>query len=1002
MIPAARVRARSFLRSLPALLALALFPVAPALHAAPPTAASPALPPSALPPLPDQSDPWLYRGSDVPHDKEWYFGTLPNGLRWAVRHNGVPPGQVSIRIRMDVGSVNETPQEAGFAHLIEHLVFRQSRYLGEAQAIPTWQRLGATLGADTNAETTAIHTVFKIDLPDATPQTVDTSFKLLSGMMIAPTLSESDIRTEVPIVLAEKRERGGAAARADDASRETFFAGQAMADHPTIGYDATVGAAHEATVKAFHARWYRPENAAIIVAGDTDPRLMAALIAKWFGDWPAPGAHTPFPDLGAPKPADPASLVGPVKALAIPDLPRSLTYAIERPWHEKHDTIVYNQGLLADQVAMAIINRRLESRARAGADYLAAEVGQANEARSIDATFVSITPLDGKWQAALSETRGVIADALAIPPTPAEIAREVAEINVAFESQMQQQALQPGGRLADDLIQALDIHETVAAPPVVFDIFHRSIPLFTPAAIFDHTKQLFQGAAIRALYVTPQSGEADEAALKAALTAPAQPDPHARSAGKPISFADLPPIGKPAAAPVTTPTGLPDIEQLDFGNGVRALIWPTTDDPGRVTVKVRFGAGARAFGPGDAGAAALGRLALVSSGEGALGQEELDRAATGRKFGYEFKVDEGTFTFSADTRAEDLADQLYVFADKFAAPRWDAPPVIRARALAQVQYASAGVSPQGIIARDLKWLSHGKDPRYAVATPAALAATTPDDFRRVWAPILAQGPIEVQVFGDATRADIIADLAKTFGALPPRSPAPHIAASDTPALPVPTATPLTLTHSGDPGQAAAVVVWPTGGGVGGLVTSHQLDVLAQLFTIRLMDAMREKAGAAYSPDVSSDWPVDLAGGGQITAAAQVAPAAVPVFFKAVDDIAAGLASDPPSPDELARVVGPLKEQILRMATSTAFYMWQIEGSTRDPSRIAALHHMLDDYANVTPAGLQALARQYLVADKALRIAVVPAASSSLPPGPPPAGPAAAAPGASVPPAPPRG
>ena len=38
--------------------------------------------------------PWLYRGSDIPQDKEWIFGELPNGVRYAVRKNGVPPVEV--------------------------------------------------------------------------------------------------------------------------------------------------------------------------------------------------------------------------------------------------------------------------------------------------------------------------------------------------------------------------------------------------------------------------------------------------------------------------------------------------------------------------------------------------------------------------------------------------------------------------------------------------------------------------------------------------------------------------------------------------------------------------------------------------------------------------------------------------------------------------------------------------------------------------------------------
>ena len=123
--------------------------------------------------------PWIYEGSDVPRDKEWQFGEMDNGLRYAVRKNGVPPRQVSIRIRIDAGSIHEEDDERGFAHLMEHLSFRESKYLGPAMAIPTWQRLGATFGSDTNAETSPTHTVYKLDLPNATPQALEESFKLL-------------------------------------------------------------------------------------------------------------------------------------------------------------------------------------------------------------------------------------------------------------------------------------------------------------------------------------------------------------------------------------------------------------------------------------------------------------------------------------------------------------------------------------------------------------------------------------------------------------------------------------------------------------------------------------------------------------------------------------------------------------------------------------------------------------------------------------------------------
>ena len=76
------------------------------------TAAQPAKPAAASAKAPV---PWLYKGSDVPQDKAWIFGTLPNGIRYAVRHNGVPPEQVSIRVLVDAGSMYETEPQRGYA-----------------------------------------------------------------------------------------------------------------------------------------------------------------------------------------------------------------------------------------------------------------------------------------------------------------------------------------------------------------------------------------------------------------------------------------------------------------------------------------------------------------------------------------------------------------------------------------------------------------------------------------------------------------------------------------------------------------------------------------------------------------------------------------------------------------------------------------------------------------------------------------------------------------------
>jgi zinc protease len=917
--------------------------------------------------------PWIYRGSDVPRDKEWLFGEMPNGLRYAVRKNGVPPNQVSIRVRIDAGSIHETDAEQGFAHLIEHMTFRESKYLADGAAIPTFQRLGATFGSDTNAETSPTQTVYKLDVPDADPAKLEEVFKLLSGMIEAPTLSAKGLSEDLPIVLAEKRERGAAAQRVAEESRKTIFSGQRLANRLPIGTEETLNAATPASVRAFHSRWYRPENTVVVVAGDADPRALAVLVEKYFGGWKGAGKHVSPPDFGDPKApvgADPANPVGETQVLVEPDLPRSLTYAIMRPWRPVNDTIVYNQGLLLDSLAQSIINRRLESRARAGGSYLYAQVNQEDVSRTADATFVTFAPLTEDWSAALKDVRAVIADALASPPTQEEINREMAEFDVAFASSVEQREVMAGSKLADDVVQAIDIRETVAAPETVLNVFRGMKDQFTPANVLAHTRSLFAGDVIRSVYVTPATGEADAQSLRSALLAPVTPDGSARLEAKSVSFDDLPAIGAPQQPTAMAPLGMLDIQRVAFANGTTALLWANNAEPGRVTVKVRFGSGWRAFSPQDAVYAKLGESALVGSGVGELGQEELDRISNGRKMGFDFAIDDGVFTFSAQTRAADLTDQLYLFAAKLATPRWDANPVIRAKAASKLAYESFSTSPSGVLERDMQYQLYAQDPRFATPSPTQLDTVTPEGFRTVWEPLLKQGPVEVLIFGDFKMPDALAALGKTFGALPQRAPIPPAALAREVKV-APAGEPTVLYHRGDANQAAAAVAWPSGAGVAGLPESRQLQILTDLFNNRLLDEMRERTGASYSPQVSSDWPEDISSGGSISAVAMVRPEDVPAFFAATEKIARDLANSPPSADELARVTEPLKQSISRAATGNTFWLWQLEGASTDPERVRLLRSLLNDYTQTTPQQMQALAAKYLAARAPFRLAVIP-------------------------------
>jgi zinc protease len=304
-------------------------------------------------------------------------------------------------------------------------------------------------------------------------------------------------------------------------------------------------------------------------------------------------------------------------------------------------------------------------------------------------------------------------------------------------------------------------------------------------------------------------------------------------------------------------------------------------------------------------------------------------------------------------------------------PRWDEAPILRAKAAAQLQYEAYATSPQGVLNRDLRYLQRNRDPRLRTPTPTELAATTTEGFKQVWQRALGYGPIEVQIYGDFDRKEAVEALQRTFGALAERKPFPEDLRPALAGFPEPNDKPVTLVHRGDANQAAAVVSWPTGGGSQGIRISRELEILTQLFTNRLMDAMREKMGASYAPQVYSEWPLDLQSGGAITAMAQLDPGSLPVFFSTANEIASDLIATPPTKDELDRVTEPLRQQVARAATSSAFFMYQIKGASQDPSRLASVRTLLADYTQTSPERMQQLAAQFLRPNEAWKLAVVP-------------------------------
>ncbi|MBO9576571.1 MAG: insulinase family protein [Sphingobium sp.] len=932
-----------------AILALALLNPGPVLAQASAPAANPAAAASARP--------WFYEHSDVPMDPAWRFGVLPNGLRYAIRHNDIPDRMVSIRVRMDVGSLMEKPEEAGFAHFIEHLSFRGSRDVPDGESKRIWQRLGAEFGVDSNAQTTPTQTSFAVDLPEATPAGLDESLKILASMVSAPNIVPQAVDAERAVVMAERRESLGPGSAASDQTRAFYYAGQPLADHSPIGTEATLQGATAQSLKAFHDRWYRPERTVVAISGDADPAALEALVKKYFGAWQPEGSAPPLPDFGRPDPKAPTT-----KVIVAPDLPTSIGLVYLRPWMFHDDTIAFNQSRAVDDLALQLINRRLAAAATAGASFLEASVVRDDSARSVSATYVSVVPLTDDWEKALREVRAIIEDARNTPPSVTDIDREFADMIGALSQSVATSSIESSARQVDNFVSAVDIRETVVSPQVQLDIYKSGRRFMTPEQVRDSTRRMFTGDAVRTLLTVKNAQPNALARLNTALRSPIQPARNARLNLKALTMASLPALPPAGKAEVIQPIGALGIEQVIFENGVTLYLNPNQAEPGKVRVNVRFGHGQQSFSPDENAALWAAPAALMLSGIGDLGPTELTELTNGRQLTMKFDIDEDAFVMSAVSSPEDYKDQLRLYATKLAFPRWDAAPLQRSLAALKLSYDPMPASASEALDRDIRWLLRDKDERVAPATPTDAPELTLAKFKEVWAPRLANGPVEIQLFGDVKRDEAIAAVAETFGALERRPDTVTPAENRVRRFPAPVTQPVLVRHHGTAEQAGAVIAWPTGGGEDRIRESRQLETLARIINDRLFEKFRSIDGAAYTPSAVSIWPEAYPSGGYLMVQTQLKPDRIPYFFSMMDEIVADLAARPVSADELERQIEPMRKLYTRAQASNAFWMAQLEGLSRDSRKLTLARTFGSDILGVTAADLQSLAQRYLKSD----------------------------------------
>jgi zinc protease len=214
--------------------------------------------------------------------------TLPNGLKVILAPQ---PGKPVIAARVDIkaGSASEIGvAEQGLAHLMEHMAFKgtSKRAAGEISS------LIESSGGDTNAYTSYDQTSYYIIMPS---ENLSLTLDLLSDMVFSPAYDPEEYRREKEVVIEEIRMgEDNPGSQLINAFFKELFGEDHPYGHKVLGSPETVRNASRETALAFHKKFYRPDNAILVITGGFDAGEAEGEVLKWFGELKNPeGAFVP-------------------------------------------------------------------------------------------------------------------------------------------------------------------------------------------------------------------------------------------------------------------------------------------------------------------------------------------------------------------------------------------------------------------------------------------------------------------------------------------------------------------------------------------------------------------------------------------------------------------------------------------------------------------------------------------------------------------------------------
>ncbi|QJE94416.1 M16 family metallopeptidase [Luteolibacter luteus] len=911
---------------------------------------------------------WPQEQSDIPADPKAVFGKLPNGMRYLIYPNAEPPGRVSLRMHIAAGSLMEADDQRGLAHFLEHMVFNGSKNFTPDELIPRMQRLGIAFGAHVNAYTSFDETVYMLDLPDLSKETMDLGFTVMRDFGDGAKLDIEEIDKERGVILSEKTSRDSVGYRLMEQQFEELLPSSLVTKRFPIGIEDVISKAPRERFVDFYTRYYTPERMTFVVVGDIKPEEIEAKIKESFSSLMNPQEPGKNPALGeipnveGIKPAVFSDKEVPATELSLVSV---------RPFSPVADTRTRRLSLLPLGIAHAAIGRRFERIAKQDGSAIAKGSASRDELFNYaELGSFDVTVTDDRWQEALPILEKEYRRALEFGFTDAEIAEAKANILNSYQQAVKTAPSRKSEGLATGIARSINDGSVFSTPETNLEIIEKGLDTITPETCHAAFREFWADRGLHLVLTTKVEPENARGVLQSIYEESRSEKVEAPEQKGAAAFGYTE-FG--AAGTVKSQKNVEDLglTQAVLSNGVRLNFKQTDFEKGSIRLLARIGSGKLTQPKDTPGLDLFASSVFDAGGLGKHSVDDLQQILAGKNVGTGFAISDDVFTLSGRTTPEDLELQLQLMCAQLTDPGYRDEAMAQFKKAVPMIFQQLKHSPAGAQAGMDAWL-HGGDSRFGVPDEAKLSSYTLEDAKKWLTPALTKDYLELSIVGDFDESTLLPLVLKTFGALPARAEEkPALAAARKVTVPKSPAE-KTFTYESKIPQGTAMVIWKTDGLRGNTKLFRRLNLLGEILTDRLRKEIREKLGAAYSPNAGANGSEGLEGFGFLAAECVGKAEDTKRLADIAAELGATLAKDGTDDDELERARKPLQAQLEKSKRDNTYWLGTVMAqSQEDKERLDLIRGRDADYASITTKDLDEVAKKYLTEKSVLKVLIHP-------------------------------